>query len=464
MSDLRPTDTTDAPAHTAPQRRLLPAGGGRAVDKLRPWALRQAARTYAHLPELDREGAVDAALRDVAARGVADDARAARFAVADDLTQRLRAAHVAWCHRPSAMDAPPTTPDAPATVTDVVERGLGGLERAVLQLEIGAGHDTRTSRAALRLSPRDYTRHRREGLAKLRAAVGGQVAGHVCATHAEDVVLAATGDDAAAERLGAGRGRCRACAREAQGLRRLLHQRLGLAPWPLTVKPMGILAAKLAGLGGGAAGASAVAGSSATSSGGVFGALTSGVTGAVATAASVAAVAGGTFIVTDGRGADAAESAARQSRQAHATTTAVPTVATPAPTAAARAAAPRQRRAATSKRRTGSRAAASKPAAPTPAAAPAATATPAPTRAPVTSTTAAGPAATAATPEPAGSGTSGVSGLATEVSDTLSGVTAPITGALPRPVGQPVQEAVDGVGGVLDGVGATVDGFLQPKP
>src|SRR5205823_456465 len=99
---------------------------------------------------------------------------------------------------------------AVTAITRFVDGGLGGLERAVLQLEIGAGRDSRTARAALRLGPRQYARHREEGFSKLRSAIRGQLAGHVCDQHLDEVTLAATGDRPAAAHLAAGPNRCRA--------------------------------------------------------------------------------------------------------------------------------------------------------------------------------------------------------------------------------------------------------------
>ena len=69
----------------------------------------------------------------------------------------------------------------------------------------------------------------------------GQMAGRVCDDHLTAVTLAATGDRSAGDDLATGRDRCRSCARESGLMRRVLHERLAMAPWPLAIKPAGIL-------------------------------------------------------------------------------------------------------------------------------------------------------------------------------------------------------------------------------
>lgn len=245
----------------ASQRGLLEAF----LDEARPWAMRQARRAYRHLPAELHGQALDqaaVALRTGAASKL--DRRSLYDDLARLLDDELRRIHAGWCLNQSRAvpDPPPVdvTPGTQPSVTAFIDDGLGGLERAVLQLELGAGRDTSTVRAALRLGPRQYARHRELGLGKLRGAITGGMRGRVCDQHLDAVTLAATGDRAAAERLASGPERCRACAREASGLRRVLQQRLALAPWPLAIKPAGILAAKIGGLGAVLGGKSAAGG------------------------------------------------------------------------------------------------------------------------------------------------------------------------------------------------------------
>jgi hypothetical protein len=289
----------------ATQRRFSPLNAPQraAVDAFcaesRPWALRQAARTYRHLPVELREQAVDAAMRELRTGApVAVDRRTLHRELADELTTALREVHIGWCLNQSSTlfrdvetEAPAQGPDGQA-VARFLEDGLCGLERAVLQLEIGAGRDTRTARAALRLGPRQYARHREEGLSKLRDAITGTVAGHVCDDHVRAVVLAATGDGAAADALAGGTTRCRACSREAQGLRRLLHERLALAPWPFVIKPAGVLAAKAAAIAAAVGGKGASAGAGGLAAGFGGGSIGSGAS-VVATVLAASAVATG---------------------------------------------------------------------------------------------------------------------------------------------------------------------------
>lgn len=433
MSDRQHIDTPIA----APSLRRSSAEVDALARRLRPWALRQASRSYGHLPETDRIRAVDETLRGVSVSAGAGR-RAMQAALADHLTAKLRRAHVAWClaqGAPGLAGADQAAPADDAPVTDTVERGLGGLERAVLQLELGAGRDTRTARAALRLGPREYGRHRAEGLSKLRAAVSGQVAGRVCADHAADVVLAATGDAAAADRLSGGSERCRACAREAQGLRRLLHQRLAVAPWPLAIKPAGLLAAKLGALAGGGAGAGGIGAP------------------AAATVLAAAALAGGTAVVATDHG----------ERQAADRT--APTAAVAAPVAVTRPRAPaptarpvthrtspasgdhaRSDRGTTHvvRRHTPTRHRAPAPSSATASSSPAPTST--------HRTTASTPAVPKTT----------VQDTVRDSVQTVRDTAAPVTDALPAPVADPVDQALDGVQQTLDGVAGAADGLLAP--
>lgn len=260
--------------------------------------MRQARRSFRHLPpELHDQGFDQAGLtlRTSAPSGM--DRRALYADLARHLDDELRQIHVGWCLNQAQVpaEAPPseTGPSAQQPIASFIEDGLGGLERAVLQLELGAGRDTSTVRAALRLGPNQYARHREMGLGKLRGAITGSLRGRVCDQHLDAVTLAATGDRGAADRLASGPGRCRACAREASGLRRVLQQRLALAPWPFVIKPAGAIAAKLGALG------AVVSGKGAGGLGAGFGAasgakVVAGVVAAAAnTAGSIAAVESG---------------------------------------------------------------------------------------------------------------------------------------------------------------------------
>lgn len=315
--DLQITaDPTPAPPPTLPHQGVpVDAGLGRfspvsapqreTVDiflrETRPWALRQARRSYRHLPESLHEQAVDRACTEMRTRAPQSlERRALAAELAERLTEALRHVHVGWCLNESSalLRREGTEPVQPEVRCDglanFVDVGLGGLERAVLQLEIGAGRDTRTSRAALRLGPRQYATHRESGLSKLRDAISAQVIGRACDQHVSGIVAAATGDKGAMEALNAGPHRCRYCAREAQGLRSVLRERLAVAPWPIVVKPAGLLAAKLGVVGaafgskgaGAGAGALGVAGGSGAS--------------AAATVLAAAALATGTADIVDG--------------------------------------------------------------------------------------------------------------------------------------------------------------------
>lgn len=275
------------------------------LHEARPWALRQAKRTYRHLPAELQEQAIDDAMLVLRSGAGASDRRALYGELAETLDESLRRVHVGWClsQAPSLYQGRPGTqpergvPTPPGEpITRFIEDGLGGLERAVLQLEIGAGRDSNVVRAALKLGPRQYARHRENGLAKMRGAIAGQLAGRVCEQHLDAVTLAATGDRSAGDDLAAGRDRCRSCAREAGLMRRVLHERLAMAPWPLAIKPAGLLAAKLAGMGAVLTGTKTIGSGSIVTSG-----ASAGATPVLATvlAASVIATAG---IATTGIG------------------------------------------------------------------------------------------------------------------------------------------------------------------
>ncbi|MGI8621960.1 MAG: hypothetical protein ACR2NB_00425, partial [Solirubrobacteraceae bacterium] len=232
----------------APQREAIDAF----CAETRPWALRQARHSYRHLPAALREQAVDRALRELRTRTAQSiDRHTLTTDLAELVTESLRDVHVGWClseagavlRRDGLVPAPPE--HERHDLATFVAEDLGELERAVLQLEIGAGRDSGTTRAALRLGPRQYARHRESGLAKLRDALAARVLGRACDQHVSVVVEAATGDRLAMRSLSSGPDRCRRCAREARSLRSVLHERLAVAPWPLAVKPASLLAAKL---------------------------------------------------------------------------------------------------------------------------------------------------------------------------------------------------------------------------
>ncbi|MEA2296635.1 MAG: hypothetical protein QOE86_4274 [Solirubrobacteraceae bacterium] len=421
----------------------------------RAWALRQAARTYRHLPEELREQAVDSAVRELRTGApVSVDRRTLHAELALELTAALRRVHIGWCLNQSAavfrgdgIAAPPAAPDGEALAA-FVDEGLGGLERAVLQLEIGAGRDTRTARAALRLGPRQYSRHREAGLSKLRDAITGTVAGHVCDDHVGAVVLAATGDRAAAEALAGGATRCRACSREAQGLRRLLHERLALAPWPFVVKPAGMLAAKAVALtaaisGKGAGGLAAGFGGGSVGSG----------AGVVATVLAAAAVAtGGAAAI--GHDSPRAPSAAANAAPPSVLPATARTAATPAsrataakPAAKARHGTSTRHRAATHRTR----------------AADHRTTSTAPTTSTTTTTTGGtAPAATATPNSVVDTTTQAVKNTTHDAVDKVQQTVDRVTQPVAPQVAQPVNTVVDQAQGAVDQLGNTVGGLLPP--
>ena len=230
--------------------------------------MRQARRAYRHLPvELHEQAFEHASVEMRTGASDCSDRRGLYAELAASLDEALKRIHVGWCLNQARAGAA-RTQEAPAEpvstaahpLTGFLENALGGLERAVLQLELGAGRDSHTVRAALRLSPLQYARHREIGLGKLRGAIAGNLAGKVCSQHLDAVTLAATGDRDAGQQLTHGRGRCRACAREATGLRHVIQERLALTPWPLVIKPAGFIVAKLGAVSAVLGGKSAAAG------------------------------------------------------------------------------------------------------------------------------------------------------------------------------------------------------------
>ncbi len=434
-------------ALTAPEREKIDAF----LLETRPWALRQARRSYRHLPESLREQAVDRACTELRTRAPESlERRALSAELAARLTDALRHVHVGWCLNESSalLRREGTEPSQPEVrregLADFVDEGLGGLERAVLQLEIGAGRDTRTARAALRLGPRQYAAHREAGLSKLRAAISGQVVGRACDQHVAGIVAAATGDRAAMQALNAGRDRCRYCAREAQGLRSVLHERLAIAPWPIAIKPAGLLAVKLSALG------AVYTGNTAGGVGAVGAAGGSGASAAATVLAAAALATGAAALASDdGQRDGAAERPAQITGDVTSRGKADARSArrTAARTAEARRAAARERQ--TSARRTQARRQ-TIPAAPSK---------------PTTPTAAAAIPQTAATPSGAGApaATGPVSGATDTVTHVVDNVAKPVTGKLPPVVAEPVGDTVDQVTGTVEDTAGVVDGLLK-KP
>jgi hypothetical protein len=403
--------------------------------------MRQARRSYRHLPGELHEQAFDqaaVAMRTGAPSGL--NRRALYGELAEELDAQLRRIHVGWCLNqarvptPGTVPAAPLEPDAPQQpLTAFIDEGLGGLERAVLQLELGAGRDTSTSRAALRLGPRQYARHRELGLGKLRGAISGAISGRVCDQHLQAVTLAATGDREAADGLTSGPERCRSCAREAAGLRRVMQQRLAFAPWPLAIKPAGVLVAKLGALSavlgkGGGAGAAGAGLTSAKLVGGVI------ATAALAT--------GGIAVV----GSDSEPAKPKPVTAAPA----VKAIAAPPATAAKPASGARSGASSTAGQGASSSAAeeggtGGAPAGGSKAAAPAAGA------APERESSAETPVAPAAKPKPA------ADPVREKVEDVKKGVDE-VTSKLPAPVPPVVETVVPEVEKAVDGVTGTVEG------
>jgi hypothetical protein len=465
MDHQPPVDSSIMHAPTLPRRSMpVDAGVGRfspltapereVVDSFcrdsRPWALRQARRSYRHLPESLREQAVERAFTELRTRAPGSlERRALAAELADRLTESLRHVHVGWCLNESSalLRREGTEPVQPEVrreeLAHFVDGGLGGLERAVLQLEIGAGRDTRTSRAALRLNPRQYTQHREAGLSKLRDAISAQVLGRACDQHVGSVVDAALGDRKAMASLSGGTSRCRYCAREAQGLRSVLHERLAVAPWPIAVKPAGLLAAKLGALGAvfGGKGAGAGAGTLAASSG-------SGASVA-ATVLATAALATGTAAVIGKEGTPPERTSGNAAAETR--TLAKPAAGTGTRTVAGGTkATKRASRSARKASRSGTRrerAAARKQAGSGAATTTAATTAPS-TAAPATSTggsdTSSGPVSTAAKP----------------VTDAVEQTASKVTSTLPPAAAKPVQDTVTDVTGTVDDATKVVDSIV----
>ncbi len=456
------SDSSTPPLPTLPRR--VPADGrlGRlapdtapqrdAIDDFcrasRPWALRQAKRTYRHLPVALREQAVDRAYNELRTRTPGStERRVLDRELADRLTESLRHVHVGWClHESGALlgreGVEPAEPEVRRDgLAAFIDGGLGGLERAILQLEIGAGRDTRTSRAALRLHPRAYTQQREAGFSKLRDAISAQVIGRACAQHVAGVVDAAMGNRTAMEELATGGRRCRSCAREAHGLRSVLHERLAVAPWPLVIKPAGLLAAKAGALGaifGGKSAGVGGAGALVASSGGGAGSLAAGVLAITALATGTAAVVGGDAATPRERAAGHTP-AARTS--APATTKTSRTTAKPVATTERRGSTRARVRPVRQNRGSG---------------------TPAPV-ATAPATASAGATAAPAQPASEPSQSRGAVGTVTKpVTDAVDATVKPVTDSLPEPVASPVQGLVDDATKAVGDTTKAVDTLLNP--
>jgi hypothetical protein len=443
---------------TAPEREAVDAF----LDENRAWALRQARRSYRHLPESLREQAVQRAFTELRTRAPQSlERRALSAELATRLTEALRHVHVGWCLNESSalLRREGTEPVQPEVrregLAHFVDEGLGGMERAVLQLEIGAGRDTRTARAALRLGPRQYATHREAGLSKLRDAISAQVIGRACDQHVSSIVAAATGDKTAMEELNAGPHRCRYCAREAQGLRSVLHERLAVAPWPIAIKPAGLLAAKLGAIG-------AVVGGKGGAGAGALGTVAGGSgASAAATVLAAAALATGTAAIVD-NGEDGAR---KQSSERTAQTVQSKPHAIAAQThGVAKAAKPHRTRAAhhaahKARVRAANGGGSSAPAAAGTHSAPSTPSVPA-TSAPASTTQQQAAPVDAAPSAPAASGP--VTTATKPVTQTVNDVTHQVTDTLPPAVGEPVDQTVEELTGTVDDVTGTVDGLLKP--
>jgi hypothetical protein len=469
MDHQPPADSSIMHAPTLPRRGVpVDAGVGRfspltapqreAIDAFcrdsRSWALRQARRSYRHLPESLREQAVERAFTELRTRTPASlERRALAAELADRLTESLRHVHVGWCLNESSalLRREGTEPVQPEVrreeLAHFVDDGLGGLERAVLQLEIGAGRDTRTSRAALRLQPRQYAQHREAGLSKLRDAISAQVIGRACDQHVGSVVDAALGDRGAMDTLASGTSRCRYCAREAQGLRSVLHERLAVAPWPIAIKPAGLLAAKLGVLGAIVSGKGAGAGAGA----GALAASSSSGASVAATVLAVAALATGSAAVLGHDATPREQGAAHEASVTNALSK--PAAGTARRTVAAGSTAAKAKTSHKSSRRTVARhhraahhnRQSSSGSAPT------------------TSSTSTATSASASAPS-AGSGASAASGAVTTaakpITDAAQQTASKVTSKLPPVAAAPVQKTVDNVTSTVDDATKAVDKLL----
>jgi RNA polymerase sigma factor (sigma-70 family) len=271
----------------------------------RPWALRQARRRFPHIPDDLYEDVYQQACAEIWQREPRSLDKHSLYAyLARVLTGVLGRVHRAWVHdhAPLTRDdgEPVPLPDSgPAPDSQYDRRHLGALlselmdrrllapERAVLQLQLGAGLDPPEVRRALDMSPRQYKRRRAEGLAKLRDALDDYLHGRVCEDNAGLLAAAATGElpTASGQRLHAHLEHCGACRAEMRRLRSSVRPRFAAAPWPVGVTAPGWLAMKL-----GSAGSLLGGGAQAAGAGGAAKLAATAVTAAVVAAAGVGAL------------------------------------------------------------------------------------------------------------------------------------------------------------------------------
>ena len=270
----------------------------------KPWALRQARRRFPHIPQDLYEDVYQQACIEMWQRGpTSTDKRSMYAYLAKVLNGTLGRAHKSWVHdhaqlthedgEPIALADSTPEPDSQydrrhlnALLSELMNRRLLAPEKAVLQLQLGAGLDPDQVRAALDMTPRQYKRRRSEGLEKLRGALDDYLHGRVCEDHAGLLAMAATGDLPAgsAEQLHAHLEHCGACRAEIRRLRSTVAARFAFAPWPVAITAPGLLATKAGALG-------ALFGGGTKAGGGLSAAKLA------ATAATVAALAGGTGAV-----------------------------------------------------------------------------------------------------------------------------------------------------------------------
>ena len=424
----------------------------------KPWALRQARKRFPHIPQDLYEDVYQQACIEMWQRGpTSTDKRSMYAYLAKVLNGTLGRTHKSWVHdhaqlthedgEPIALPDSGPEPDSQydrrhlnALLSELMNRRLLAPEKAVLQLQLGAGLDPEQVREALDMTPRQYKRRRSEGLEKLRSAIDDYLQGRVCEDHAGLLAMAATGDLPAGSaeqlQLHAHLEHCGACRGEIRRLRSTVAQRFAFAPWPIAITAPGMLAAK-----GGILGS-------------LFGGAKAGGLGAAklaATAATVAVVAGGGAVALTSDD-DSAPSVRETSAPAAATATPEATRGKAATGTTSRSERRRSQRRERRSDRNGRRDARHG----------GDTAT--------GGTTPAGADTAATTTSPASGGnavtdvTNGVTDAVRDttgaVRDTTRGITENLP-ALPAPTPD-VQGAVDGVTGAVDDVTGAVDGVLNP--
>lgn len=418
------------------------------LAEAKPWALRQARKRFPHIPDDLYEDVYQQACMEMWQRGPNSlDKRSLYAYLAKVMNGTLGRAHKSWVHdhgqlthddgEPIALPDSGPEPDSQydrrhlnALLSELMNRRLLAPEKAVLQLQLGAGLDPDQVRQALDMTPRQYKRRRSEGLEKLRGALDDYLNGRVCEDHAGLLAMAASGELPAgsAEQLHAHLEHCGGCRAEIRRLRSTVRARFAFAPWPLAIAAPGWLATKLAGVG------SAI---------GVKGAASgAGAAKLAATAATVAAIAGGAALATQS-GDEPVSDAAPASATEPAEPAASAPVATSTEKASGRKNSSARKRAERRRERRERRAASGAPAADD---------------------------RNASSPAPAAPGNA-VSGLTGPVTDTVRDTTGKV-----REVTKDVQEklpvlpvptpdlggVVDGTTGAADGVTDAADGLLNP--